>query len=126
MFQREQITKYLNMLSLSDETLVIHSDCDEIPRAAILEQLSGANTNVLLGLTNFANYINLQDWIWWRGQVISWKNFKGIQRMRQDIFLDNTLQHRRHSFSIMRIPDFWTTRRFNLWKLPELVREPEL
>lgn len=122
MIQREGISKYLGDFNLKNEDLISHSDCDEIPRAKTLEFLAlkskNKPINALLELRHFHNYLNLTSGTWLRGRVQSFSLFKGIQNMRKDIFLFMAASQRRHPLPIIRIPDFWTTRRFGIHFLP--------
>jgi beta-1,4-mannosyl-glycoprotein beta-1,4-N-acetylglucosaminyltransferase len=124
MLQRQEITKYLRSLDLLPTDLIIHSDCDEIPRASVIRELSRIEKEVdaLLELDNYANYLNAQDGVWLRGRVQSWGKFRSIQHMRADIFIHNSANHRRHNLPVMRLTDFWSTRRFPLNRLPEFIR----
>jgi beta-1,4-mannosyl-glycoprotein beta-1,4-N-acetylglucosaminyltransferase len=130
MLQRERISKYLRTLNLDPKDLISHSDCDEIPRATTLLDLkmksSESKIDAILELKNFANHINLSAGVWVRGRVQSYSIYKGIQNMRKDIFLFNSASQRRHSIPLIRIPDFWTTRRFGFHAIPNIYRKPNL
>lgn len=123
MLQRQQITKYIKALDLSPTDLIIHTDCDEIPRATIVEELSRKNllVDAILELDNYANYLNTRDGIWPRGRIQSFGNFRSIQHMRTDIFIHQASKSRRHRLPFMRLTDFWSYRRFPLNKFPELI-----
>jgi len=128
MHQRNTISKHLKTLPLSEKDLIVHSDCDEIPKSSILIELSIAKgkCNALLELNNYINYLNMESGTWLRGRVISGNLYKSIQNMRQDIFLFNNYDKRRHKISFIRISDFWTARIFYLWKLPQYCKKPNL
>jgi hypothetical protein len=68
-YQREAITKYIFSNNLASGNFIIHSDCDEIPRAAVIRDLMDrSNTgSYLLELNNYANALNLSDGKWQRG-----------------------------------------------------------
>ncbi len=124
MLQRQEITKYLKSLNLRPSDLIIHSDCDEIPRASVIQELSrsAGEVDALLVLDNYANYLNTKDGVWSRGRVQSWSKFRSIQKMRADIFIHNSASHRRHNMPVMRLTDFWSSRRFPFNRLPEFIK----
>jgi hypothetical protein len=113
-------------MNLKSEDTIIHSDCDEIPRASVIKSLMMKNTNALLQFNNYANYLNLSDGIWERCRVVSFKNFKSIQDLRQDIFIRSAYFSRRIKWPLLWIPDFFTTRRFYLHTFPKVVKYPLL
>ena len=123
MLQRQQITKYLKSLNLAQNDLIIHSDCDEIPRASVIDEIARRKDSVdaILELDNYANYINARDGIWPRGRIVSLSNFRSIQHMRADIFIRQASEFRRHRLPIMRLTDFWSSKRFPFNSLPEIV-----
>jgi len=130
MIQRERISKFLREIDLSSTDLILHSDCDEIPRATTLLVLdlksSDTNVDAILELDNYANYLNLSSGKWLRGRVQSFSLYKGIQNMRKDIFLFQAGAQRRHSLPFIRVPDFWTTRRFGLHLIPSKFEKLDL
>jgi hypothetical protein len=128
MLQRQQITDFIRTLRLSPSDLIIHSDCDEIPRATVVEDLNGKNSVVdaVLELDNYANYLNAKDGIWPRGRIVSFSRFRSIQHMRADIFIHKASQFRRHQLPFMRLTDFWSSKRFPFNALPELVKVKNL
>ena len=128
MLQRQQITTFLKSLNLSDSDLIIHSDCDEIPRASIVKELSSQKIPVdaILELDNYANYLNARDGVWSRGRIQSFGQFRSIQHMRADIFINAASKYRRHRLPLMRLTDFWSSKRFPFNQLPELVRTKEI
>ena len=123
MLQRQLISSELNNLGLKENDLIIHSDCDEIPRASTIQGLLriGADCNVLLEMNNYVNYLNVYAGKWSRARIISGAKYKSIQGMRQDIFLLQAFNKRRHRMPLIRVPVYWTDRRFLLWKLPKLI-----
>ena len=126
MIQRQEITKFLEKIVRKDD-YVIHSDCDEIPRKKTVESLvnSKIKGSFLLQLDNYANALNLSDGKWDRLRVVSGDYFESIQKMRQDIFLQKLFGSRSKDWAIIRVPDFWTERKY-LWRAPQLVRRPEM
>jgi|GEM_PF-2324933 len=129
MLQKQQITKYLRSLNLSESDLIIHSDCDEIPRATIVKELKSRKTpvDVILELDNYANYLNAKvNEKWPRGRIQSFSRFKSIQHMRADIFIFKAAKHRRHQLPFMRLTDFWSSKRYPFNTLPEFIKVNEL
>lgn len=128
MLQRQELTKFIKSLKLSANDLIIHSDCDEIPRSSIIENLAKSNKPVdaILELDNYANYLNASDGIWPRGRVQSFSKFKSIQKMRADLFIQTVYLHRRHSLPFLRLTDFWSSKRFPLYLIPEYIKINEI
>jgi len=126
--QRQNISKVLKGMDLDQDDLVIHSDCDEIPSSQVIAKLSSSekSVNAILQLRNYANALNLQNGYWERARVISGDKFKSIQHMRKDIFLKSALKLRKGSLPFIRVPDYWTTRRFLMWYFPERVSLAEI
>ena len=123
MIQREQITKFIRTLDLGPLDIILHSDCDEIPRASVLKELKvcGELVDVIFNLDNYANYLNMKDGTWPRGRAQSYNNFRSIQKMRADIFIHQSASSRRHSLPFMRLSDFWSSRRFPFYLIPEHI-----
>jgi hypothetical protein len=128
MLQRQRITRVIKRLNLHSSDLILHSDCDEIPRATILEKLKKQMEPVdaILELDNYANYINTKDGSWPRCRIQSYSNFRTIQDMRADIFIQKASFERRHILPLMRLTDFWSKRRFPFNSLPEFVKVKNL
>ena len=127
--QRELITRYLKSLKLTKHDLIIHSDCDEIPRGKIIADIKKNNTtcNILLELSAYSTRLNLYEGQWTRARVVSGDLFKSIAKLKQDIFLFSNLDLRRHNFPLIRISDFFSHRYFGLWNLPQIVwRKPDI
>lgn len=122
--QRQLITRYLNKMRLTESDLIIHSDCDEIPRRSIIEKIAKAKTscNIILELDMFSTRLNLYDSLWARGRVVSGDNYRSIAKLRQDIFLYNNYDLRRYNLPLIRVPDFWTHKYYWLWMFPQFVR----
>jgi beta-1,4-mannosyl-glycoprotein beta-1,4-N-acetylglucosaminyltransferase len=125
MIQRQNITKHLRKMNLNGDDIIFHSDCDEIPRASILQTL-GKNVNSIFEFSNYSNFLNLNCGIWARGRAVSYSRFKSIQHMRQDIFIEKAFPQKRNPIPFLYVPDFWTTRKYFLWKFPQLVRDPKM
>lgn len=123
MLQRDQITKFIRTLNLGPQDIILHSDCDEIPRATVLQDLMnrGELVDVLLNLDNYANYLNMNDGTWPRGRAQSFAKFRGIQKMRADIFIFHSHGNRRHSLPFMRLTDFWSSKRYPFYLFPEYI-----
>lgn len=121
--QRQLITKYLKKLKINHSDLIIHSDCDEIPRNNIIKSLYDRKTSVncILELNNYQCYLNLPSGKWKRGRVITGDLYKSINKIHKDIFINEMLGHRRHRFPILRVPKYATDRYFFLWHLPEII-----
>ena len=128
MMQRQEISKFIFRFGLAPEDLIIHSDCDEVPRASVIEKLGLQSTpvNALLELNNYANYLNARVGIWPRGRVQSFSMFQSVQHMRADIFIHSGASQRRHRMPIMRLTDFWSSKRFPFNQFPEYVKIPNL
>ena len=128
MLQRQEITKYLRKLELNSRDLIIHSDCDEIPRASVISELvaNSEPVDAILELDNYANFINARDGFWPRGRIQSFIHFRSIQHMRADIFVQQAFSSRRHNLPFMRLTDFWSTKRFPLNMLPQYVAQRNL
>lgn len=128
MLQRQKITNYLKKLKLNAQDLILHSDCDEVPRASVIQELASSVTPVdaILELDNYANYLNTKDGVWPRGRVQSFSNFRSVQHMRADIFIQSAAKHRRHRLPFMRLTDFWSAKRFPFHSLPEYVAPKNL
>ena len=127
--QRELITRYLKSINLTKHDLIIHSDCDEIPRGKIIADIKKNNTtcNILLELSAYSTRLNLYEGQWTRARVVSGDLFKSIAKLKQDIFLFSNLDLRRHNFPLIRISDFFSHRYFGLWNLPQIVwRKPDI
>lgn len=125
LIQRTEITKYLSNMKLKQNDYIIHSDCDEIPRNSLVKEITekGLRGSFVLELDNYANALNLSDGKWKRLRIVSGDCFKSIQQMRQDIFLQQIFKSRSRNYALVRIPDFWTSRKY-LFHLPQLVRRP--
>lgn len=127
--QRQLISKYLKSFKLGINDLIIHSDCDEIPRSTIIRSLRDTkkSQNILLELINCHNYINLTNGTWKRGRIVTGDIYKSINKMTLDIFLYNTLDFRRHRFPFYRVPEYATNLYYYLWKFPKIVfKKPNL
>lgn len=126
--QRQNISKVLRKMDLTNSDLIIHSDCDEIPSSKAIASLysSGKSVNTILQLRNYANALNLQNGYWERVRVVSADQFKSIQHLRKDLFLMSALRQRKSRLPFIKVPDYWTARRFFMWLLPEYVSLPAI
>lgn len=121
--QRQLITKYLKKFNFNQNDLIIHSDCDEIPNHKViqnLKQIKGSK-NYLLELSNYHNYLNLQNGFWTRGRIVSGDIYRSINTMMQDVFLLQNLKSRRHHLPLVRVPSHISNRFFYLWKFPKVI-----
>jgi len=126
--QRKVISKFISSFGLRSNDLIIYSDCDEIPRRESIVSLFGnVECNAILEMRNFTNYLNMELGTWSRARVVSGKNYKSIESMREDIHLF-TIQKNRQGLKrfITRVPYYWTTRNFYLWKLPKVFKPRQL
>ena len=123
MLQRQHLTRQIRKLGLKDSDLILHSDCDEIPKASIVSKYVGRKANVLLEFRNYTYYLNLRNGFYARGRIINRKDFISIQHLRRDIYLHNLNSQRDIWFPIIRTPEFWITRSRFL-RLPEVVWRP--
>jgi beta-1,4-mannosyl-glycoprotein beta-1,4-N-acetylglucosaminyltransferase len=111
MLQRQEITKYLRRFKLSKSDLIMHSDCDEIPRKeTVLLATSQEKVNFLLEFRNYTYYLNLRNGVYARGRIIRADKFKSVQDLRRDIFLHNLASQRRYWLPIIRTPEYWTNK----------------
>jgi hypothetical protein len=83
--------------------------------------------NALIELKAYSTRLNLYEGLWARVRVVSGANYKSIAKLRQDIFLFNHYDLRRHKIPLIRVPDFFTHRFYGLHHFPQLiVKKPEL
>jgi len=126
-FQRGLIDEQIKKLKLSAKDLIIHSDCDEIPRANIIQELAARceSNRYLLELDDFVYFLNLYQGKWTRCTVTSFDRFKGVQYARQNMYVGHADKYTRYNLPLMRVPDYWTTRRY-LRFLPIIKYDPKL
>jgi beta-1,4-mannosyl-glycoprotein beta-1,4-N-acetylglucosaminyltransferase len=125
--QRKVISRFLKSMKVDKTDIIIHSDCDEIPRKSVIEKLrNNTEVNVLLEMRNFTNYLNMELGVWTRARIVSGKNYRSIEGMRQDIFLYNLQDRSGLKKYLTRIPCYWTTKNYYLWKLPIFFSKPKL
>ena len=126
-FQRGLIDEQIKGLKLSAKDLIIHSDCDEIPRASTIQELAARceSNRYLLELDDFVYFLNLYQGKWARCTVTSFDRFKGVQYARQNMYVGHAVKYFRFNFPLMRVPDYWTTRRY-LRFLPIIKYNPRL
>lgn len=127
--QRQSISKFLKKFKLGINDLIIHSDCDEIPRSSVVRNLRDTkkSQNILLELINCHNYINLTNGTWKRGRIVTGDNYKSINKMTLDTFLYKNLDYRRHRLPFYRVPEHATNLYYYFWKIPKIVfKKPNL
>jgi len=121
--QRIFLSNAAHEIGLGPKDLVISSDCDEIPRLSILQELlvksAYESINALLVLRNFTTYINVCSGYYRRGRVISYKLFKNSQKLRGDIYIYDNWENRRSRFPVMRVPNHF--RSYPDHSFPEFV-----
>jgi beta-1,4-mannosyl-glycoprotein beta-1,4-N-acetylglucosaminyltransferase len=127
-YQRSLIDIEIKKMNLDLHDLIIHSDCDEIPRAKTLGQLlsKGTSGRFLLELDNYSFYLNAYAGKWNRCTVTSYNLFKGVTFARQSIFVSEARNSQRINLPIMRVPDFFTTKHNILRHLPIFKYDPKL
>ena len=107
-YQRNLIGRGLKSLNAQKEDLVIISDCDEIPRASIIKDLSKDPLNCILELDGYISYFNLYFQKWNRGRVLLYKDFKSAQKTHRDYFIQAALEMRRFkTIPFLRINHFF-------------------
>ena len=126
--QRKAISKALRKIKIKDSDLIMYSDCDEIPRAQTINELKiGRNVNALLEFKMYTNYLNMENsQPWRRARVVSGSLYTSIEDLRQDIFLFNLDKRTGLKKYIVRVPYWFTTRNYFLWKLPKFYKKPNL
>lgn len=124
MSQRAFLNNYLRKRGIGHFDTVAHSDCDEIPKGEILSNQKQYGDNLLLQLRNYTFHLNLRNGFYSRARVVLGKHFKGIEKLRQDIFL-HELRATGFKRPFIRIPTYWSTDPY-LYKLPRFVRYPQL
>ncbi len=127
MFQRKLIDREIRKLNLSPEDFIIHSDCDEIPRANTIRAIrdNPDSANLLLEMKNYSNYLNMSCGLWARARVMRFSEFKSTRHARRDIFLAMALDQKRHKIPLIFIPDFWSTHRLGKY-FPIIARRPQM
>jgi beta-1,4-mannosyl-glycoprotein beta-1,4-N-acetylglucosaminyltransferase len=103
-YQRGKISDALRQCNVQPHDLIFFSDCDEIPRARILLQIKENPTNCILELDGFVSFYNLYFEKWQRGRAIEYKQFKSVQHLHRDYWIQSKYKHRRFKkFPLMRI-----------------------
>ncbi len=122
-WQRLFLSEALHQLKPSKRDLIISSDCDEIPRASIIDRLSELSltgyVDALLVLRNFTTFLNVSTGLLRRGRVVSYKNFKSAQKLKRDIYVFENWHIRRSWLPIMRVPVYYRNKPDNFF--PELA-----
>jgi beta-1,4-mannosyl-glycoprotein beta-1,4-N-acetylglucosaminyltransferase len=119
-FQRNVIGKVLKENNASKEDLIIISDCDEIPRALTIRDLTINPRNCILELDGYISYFNLYFQKWHRGRVLLYKDFKSAQKAHRDYFIQSAQGMRKLKLlPFLRInPHFasgWSDRNFGVY-----------
>jgi len=127
-YQRKLLDAKIKSLALKPNDLIIHSDCDEIPRATTIKEIKINNQsgNFLLELNGYSYYLNTYTGKWARCTVTSYDKFKGVLRARQNIFIAQAIQQQRIKVPLIRVPDYWTTNLGVKRFLPILKYDPSL
>ena len=127
-YQRKLIDFEINKLKLEPNDLVIHSDCDEIPKATAIKQIKSnyKNGNFLLELDGYSYYLNTYTGKWARCTVTSYDKFRGVLRARQNIFISQAIHQQRIKLPLIRVPDYWTTNLGILRFFPIIKYNPNL
>lgn len=124
MSQRAFLNNYLRKRGINYLDTISHSDCDEIPKGEILKNQQTFGENLLLQLRNYTFRLDLRNGFYTRARVILGKHFRGVEKLRQDIFL-HELKQSGFRRRFIRIPIYWSTDPY-LYKLPRFVRYPDL
>ena len=119
-FQRNIIGKVLKENNAKKEDLIVISDCDEIPRASIIRELTINPKNSILELNGYISYFNLYFQKWHRGRVLLYKDLRSAQKAHRDYFIQTAQSMRRLKFfPFLRInPHFaagWLDRYFGIY-----------
>lgn len=122
--QRQIISKYLRRQKLSKNDLIIHSDCDEIPRKSVIAKIKSGkeSVNVILEMDFYENFLNSYSGKWRRGRIVSGDNYKTINKMHLDSFLPGLIEAKRSKIPFVRVPVWATNRYFYLWKIPKYIK----
>lgn len=127
-YQRKLIDFEINKLMLEPNDLVIHSDCDEIPKATAIKQIKSnyKKGNFILELDGYSYYLNTYTGKWARCTVTSYDKFKGVLRARQNIFISQAIYQQRIKLPLIRVPDYWITNLGILRFFPIIKYNPNL
>ena len=127
-YQRKLIDFEINKLMLEPNDLVIHSDCDEIPKATAIKQIkyNYKKGNFILELDGYSYYLNTYTGKWARCTVTSYDKFKGVLRARQNIFISQAIYQQRIKVPLIRVPDYWITNLGILRFFPIIKYNPNL
>ena len=127
-YQRKLIDFEINKLTLEPNDLVIHSDCDEIPKATAIKQIKSnyKKGNFILELDGYSYYLNTYTGKWARCTVTSYDKFKGVLRARQNIFISQAIYQQRIKVPLIRVPDYWITNLGILRFFPIIKYNPNL
>jgi beta-1,4-mannosyl-glycoprotein beta-1,4-N-acetylglucosaminyltransferase len=88
-FQRNCISRGLELLNLSDEDIFIVSDLDEIPDPNLLTKIKNKEINVTINSLEMDFYIynlnSIANRKWTTGKIVSYKLYKDLSLKCQDI-----------------------------------------
>jgi beta-1,4-mannosyl-glycoprotein beta-1,4-N-acetylglucosaminyltransferase len=122
-YQRKKISQFLDTFDIRDSDLIIYSDCDEIPKSSVIQKLSQKkNVNAILEFRMFSNYLNTFSGSWLRARAVSGNLYRNIESLRQDVYLLSLTDRKYMKRFFTRVPIWYTTRNFYLWKLPKFYR----
>ena len=127
-FQRKLLDFEIKKLELKPNDLIIHSDCDEIPKATTIEEIKSnyKTGNFLLVLDGYSYYLNTYTGKWARCTVTSYDKFRGVLRARQNIFISQAIHQQRVKLPLIRVPDYWITNLGILRYFPIIKYNPNL
>jgi len=127
-YQRKLIDSEIKSLALQPNDLIIHSDCDEIPRATTIKEIKSnyKSGNFLLELNGYSYYINAYTGKWARCTVTSYDKFRGVLYARQNIFMSQATKQQRIKVPLIRVPDYWIIHLGILRFFPTIKYNPNL
>jgi beta-1,4-mannosyl-glycoprotein beta-1,4-N-acetylglucosaminyltransferase len=97
-FQRSLIDNGLKFCRAKPDDLILLSDCDEIPRASMVQKLKVNPVNCIFELSGYISYYNLFFEKWRRGRALLYRDFKGAQFAHRDYFIENAYSMKRFKF----------------------------
>jgi beta-1,4-mannosyl-glycoprotein beta-1,4-N-acetylglucosaminyltransferase len=127
-YQRKLIDLEIKKLVLKPNDLIIHSDCDEIPKANAIKEIefNSKSGNFLLELNGYSYYLNTYTGKWARCTVTSYDKFRGVLFARQNIFISQAIHQQRIKMPLIRVPDYWITNLGILRFFPIIKYNPNL
>jgi hypothetical protein len=94
--------------------LILISDCDEIPRATIVQHLKEKPINCIFELSGYISFYNLFFQKWQRGRALLYRNFKGAQYAHRDYFIESAYNMKRFKFwPFLRVNPFFAVSNFD-------------